>query len=330
MAEQQGAEPSNRTDRKPESKRNRRPIIIIGVIVLIMGVIVGGVYYWNSTFYKSTDDAYVEGHPVNVSARVSGNIVKVHVTDNQHVQEGDPLVEIDPCDYAISVAKADAAVRAAEAAELQASADIEVAKAELTREQQDLHRYEQLAKEDAVARQDLEHARAAATSAQATLNASEKRLTAARAQIAEAKAAADQARLQLSYTKVHAAKAGRITKKQVEVGGFVSVGQALLAIVTDDLYVTANFKETQLTHVHPGQPVAIKVDAYPGIVFGGRVDSIQAGTGAAFSLFPPENATGNFVKIVQRVPVKIVFDQPPDPNHPLGLGMSVTPKVKIK
>jgi membrane fusion protein (multidrug efflux system) len=330
MTERPQAEPSRQEDHKPAAKQSRRTVVIIGVVVLLVAAIAGGFYYWESTFYASTDDAYIEGHPVNVSARVSGNIVRVYVEDNQHVREGDLLVEIDPCEYAIEAVRAEAAVRAAQAAEQQASADIGVAQADLTRQQQDLQRYEQLAKEDAVARQDLEHARAATRSAEATLNASRKRLAAARAQIAQAEASARRARLQLSYAKVYAAKSGRVTKKQIETGGFVSVGQALLAIVTDDMYVTANFKETRLTHMRPGQPVTIRVDTYPGIVLRGHVDSIQAGTGAAFSLFPPENATGNFVKVVQRVPVKIVFDQPPDPNHPLSLGMSVQPRVRIR
>jgi membrane fusion protein (multidrug efflux system) len=330
MAAQQQAESPNYEDRELAPRRSHRRIVVVGAIVLLIGVVVGAVYYWDSTFYESTDDAYIEGHPVNVSARVSGNIVRIYVTDNQRVREGDPLVEIDPCDYAIGVAKAEAAMQAAQADEQQASADIEVARADLARQQQDLHRYEELAKEDAIAKQDLDHTRAATRTAEAILNASEKRMAAARAQFVQAKAAADQSRLQLSYTKVYAAKAGRVTRRQVEQGSFVSVGQGLLAIVTDDLYVTANFKETQLTRMHPGQPATIKVDAYPGFTFDGHIDSIQAGTGAAFSLFPPENASGNFVKIVQRVPVKIVLDQPPDPNRPLGLGMSVRPRVRIR
>lgn len=330
MAVQQQAEPQSHNNQKPASTRSHRWIVVVGVIVLLIAIVSGGIYWWDSTFYESTDDAYIEGHPVNVSARVSGNIVRIYVTDNQRVQEGDLLVEIDPCDYAIGVAKAEAAMQAALGDEQEALADIEVAKAELARQQQDLHRYEELAKEDAVAREDLDHTRAAARSAEAALNADEKHLAATRAKTVQAKAAADQSRLQLSYTKVYAAKAGRITKKQAEVGSFVSVGQGLLAIVTDELYITANFKETKLTRMRPGQPATIKVDAYPGFVFHGHVDSIQAGTGAAFSLFPPENATGNFVKIVQRVPVKIVLDQPPDPNHHLGLGMSVRPKIRIR
>jgi membrane fusion protein (multidrug efflux system) len=138
------------------------------------------------------------------------------------------------------------------------------------------------------------------------------------------------AELQLSYTKIYAPVCGRVTRRSVEVGDYVGIGQELMAIVPDDVYVTANFKETQLTYMRPGQPVEIRIDAFPKKRFTGHVDSIQRGSGAAFSLLPPENATGNYVKIVQRVPVKIVFDEPPDPSYPIGPGMSVVPEVKIR
>jgi membrane fusion protein (multidrug efflux system) len=152
----------------------------------------------------------------------------------------------------------------------------------------------------------------------------------ASADIEQAKANVLQAQLNLSYTKIYAPEDGRVTKKAVEEGTFVQVGQALLALVPQDFWVTANFKETQLAQMQVGQPVAIKVDAYPDKVFKGHVDSFQTGTGARFSLLPPENATGNYVKVVQRVPVKIVFDEQPDPQHPLGPGMSVEPEVEVK
>ena len=170
------------------------------------------------------------------------------------------------------------------------------------KQEQDLRRNEELAKQGAVTEQALEHSRAAATTAQANLNAEEKNLASVRAKTAVAQVAVEAARLQLSYTQVHAPQAGYVTQKSVEVGDYVNIGQPLLVIVTDEMYVIANFKETQLTHMRPGQPVTIRVDAYPGVTFDGHVDSIQAGTGPTFSLFPPENATGNFVKIVQRVP----------------------------
>jgi membrane fusion protein (multidrug efflux system) len=300
------------------------------VIVLLGAVAAGAYYYWQSRYYESTDDAYIQGHPVSVSARVSGNIVAVHVKDNQHVPQGELLVAVDPRDYQIGLERAEAALQAAQADEQKAAADVEAARATWVQQEQDLRRNEELAKQGAATEQALEHSRAAATTAQANLNAQEKSLASVRAQTAVAKVAVDAARLQLSYTQVRAPQAGFVTQKSVEVGAYVNIGQPLLVIVTDEMFVVANFKETQLTHMRPGQPATITVDAYPGVVFRGHVYSIQAGTGPTFSLFPPENATGNFVKIVQRVPVKIVFDQPPDPNHRLVLGMSVRPKVRVR
>jgi len=317
-------------DRKPSSKRKRRWILLVGPIVLLGAVAAGAYYYWQSRFYASTDDAYIQGHPVSVSARVSGNVVGVHVKDNQPVPQGELLVEVDPRDYQIALARADAALQAAQAEEQKAAADVEAARATWTQQEQDLRRNEELAKQGAVTAQVLDHSRAAATAAKANLDASERTWASDRAKTAQAKAAVDQARLQLSYTNVVAPQAGYVTQKSVEVGAYVNVGQPLLVLVTDEMFVIANFKETQLTHMRPGQPATIRVDAYPGVAFHGHVDSIQAGTGPTFSLFPPENATGNFVKIVQRVPVKIVFEGPPDPNHRFVLGLSVQPKVRVR
>jgi len=330
MPEQPPPATPDRDSRKPSSRRRRRLIIVIGLIVLIAAIVAGSIYYWHSRFYQSTDDAYVRGDPVNISARVAGNIVRVHVTDNQWAQAGGPLAEIDPCDYQVRLAKTEASLRSAQADEEQAAADVEVARAQWVQQQQDLRRNEELAQQGAVTTQVLEHSQAAARSAQASLNAAEKRLASFRAKTVEAKVDAEQARLQLSYTQISAPTAGYVTQKRAEEGMYVNIGQPLLAIVPKAMYVVANFKETQLTYMRPGQPVTVRIDAYPGVVFDAHVDSIQAGTGAAFSLFPPENATGNFVKVVQRVPVKIVFNEPPDPNHRLVLGMSVTPKVRVR
>ena len=310
-------------------RRKRRRIVVIGVLVLLGVIAAGAYYYWQSRDYESTDDAYIQGHPVSVSTRVSGNVVAVHVKDNQHVPQGELLIEVDPRDYQIDLERAQAALQAAQANEQKASADVEAARATWVQQEQDLRRNEELVKQGAATEQTLEHSRAAATTAQANLNAQEKNLVSVRAQTAVAKVAVEAARLQLSYTQVRAPQAGFVTQRSVDVGTYVNVGQPLLVIVTDEMFVIANFKETQLTHMHPGQPVTIRVDAYPGVVFRGRVDSIQAGTGPTFSLFPPENATGNFVKIVQRIPVKIVFDGSSDPDHRLVLGLSVRPRVRI-
>jgi membrane fusion protein (multidrug efflux system) len=322
--------PPDRNNKHPPTGRRRRLILLVGIIILLAALTLGGYYYWLSRFYESTNDAYVEGHPVTISARVAGNIVEVSVQDNQHVPQGALLAQIDPCDYQLRVAAARAAVQVKEAEVEKASADVAATKALWTKQEQDLQRNEALAKQGVITTQTLEHSRAAAAEAQANLNADERQLASVRAQVAQLQIAVDQARLQLSYTRIQTPQAGYVTQKSVEVGDYVNVGQPLLVIVPDVVYVSANFKETQLTHVHPGQLATIRVDAYPGVVFRGHVDSIQAGTGAAFSLFPPENATGNFVKVVQRVPVKIVFDEPPGPAHRLALGMSVEAKVQVK
>lgn len=310
--------------------RSRRRLVIIGLIVLLVGGAAGGYYYWQSRFYESTDDAYIEGHPVFISTRVAGVVAQVHVRENQRVEQNAPIVELDPNDYQVRLAKAQAAFQSAQADEKEASASVEVARADWEKQQRDLQRNKELAKQGAVTEQALEHSQTSARSAQASLIAAEGHLTALSAKTAEAKVAVDEARLQLSYTRIRSPTAGYVTQRNVEVGSYVNVGQPLVAIVPDRMYVIANYKETQLTRMRPGQRATVRVDAYPGVVWDARVDSIQAGTGAAFSLFPPENATGNFVKIVQRVPVKITFDEPPDPNRRLVLGMSVTAKVWIR
>ncbi len=320
----------DRGGRKLPSRRRRRLIILIGFIVLLAAIVVGAYYYWRSRYYQSTNDAYVEGHPVVISARAAGNIVRVYVQDNQHVPQDTLLVEIDPRDYQIALARAEAALQSAQADEQKAAADVEAARAEWTKMEQDWHRNEELVKQGAVTPQTAEHSRADATAARANLDAKQRTLASDHAKTVGAQAAVDDAQLRLSYAKVVAPQAGYVTQKSAEVGAYINVGQALLVIVPDDMYVTANFKETQLTLMRPGQPARITVDTYPGVVFAAHVDSIQAGTGPVFSLFPPENATGNFVKIVQRVPVKVVFNEPPDPNHRLVLGMSVEARVRVR
>jgi membrane fusion protein (multidrug efflux system) len=299
------------------------------VLVLLGAIAVGVYYYWQSRHYESTDDAYIQGHPVSVSARVSGNVVAVHVRDNQHVPQEELLLEVDPRDYQIGLARAEAALQAAQANEQKAAADVEASRADWIKKEQDWHRNEELAKQGATTTQTAEHSRADAAAAKANLDAAERNLAAVGAQTGVAKVAVDAARLQLSYARIRAPQAGFVTQKSVAVGAYVNVGQPLLVIVTDEMFVVANFKETQLTHMRPGQPVTIRIDAYPGVTFDGHVDSIQAGTGPTFSLFPPENATGNFVKIVQRVPVKIVFDGSSDSDARLVLGLSVRPRVRI-
>ena len=255
-----------------------------------------------SLCYVSTDDAFVEGHVVPISAKVTAHVTKVLVEDNQEVKTGDLLIELDPNDYTVKARMA--------------KADLQAAEAEAEKAHTDAGRYKQLNTQDEVSKQQLD---------MAVL-----RTQIADAKTASAKARLEQADLDVSYTKIFAPIDGHVTKKSVELGQLVQAGQPLLAIVSKGKWVIANFKETQLTRMKPGQEVEIKIDTYPHKTFKGHVDSIQRGTGARFSLLPPENATGNYVKVVQRVPVKIVFEEPPDKKYPLALGMSAVPKVKVR
>jgi membrane fusion protein (multidrug efflux system) len=251
--------------------------------------------------WESTDDAFIEGHTVTISPRVAGHVVRVLIDDNQTVKKGDILAEIDPRDYAT---KAD-----------QARADVEGARAAVRKTQDDVKRYQDLNARNEASRQTLDHAMADEQSAAASLSAAQARLR--------------QAELDLSYTKIEAPQAGRVTRKSVEEGAYVAVGQSLLTLVPSEVWVVANFKETQLKRMRPGQRAEISVDAYDGKI-PGRVDSLQSGTGARFSVLPAENATGNYVKVVQRVPVKIVLDRSEGAARLLAPGMSVEAEVEVK
>jgi membrane fusion protein (multidrug efflux system) len=286
-----------------KTKSSRKNLFIITVAALtVLGCIFGVYYYFYALSHISTDDAFIEGHAVSVSPKISGHILKVYIDDNQQIKQGQLLAEIDPCDYEVRCKMA--------------QANLEAAQAKASQADQDVSRYKKLTLNDEISKQDMEHVLAKAQIADAEFN--------------QAKAALEQAKLEFSYTKIYAPSEGRITEKSVEEGAFVQIGQTVLTIVTPERWVIANLKETDLTNILPGQPVTIRIDAYPGKAFKGHVDSIQRGTGARFSLLPPENATGNYVKVVQRVPVKIVFDENPDPAHPLALGMSVIPTIRTK
>jgi membrane fusion protein (multidrug efflux system) len=429
----------------------RRPaFLIVASIVLLLAVLFGVRYWAYARSHESTDDAFIDGHIVQVSPKVSGYVLKVYVTDNQNVKAGDLLAELDPRDLQAKIDQAKAALNAglaqhrqaqtqvtltrastranvrqaaagvqqarsgvsgarsgvasersrtaqssagvntAEANMQQARAQLSAAQAEAARANADVQRYQALFEKDEVSRQRLDQAIAAARTANAQVDAANEKVAAQEAQISEARAATsaesantqraesqvgaaraqvnealgrleqantapqqvavseaqaasaganieqlqaavDDAELQMSYTKIYAPETGRVTRKSVEVGALVQVGQPLLAIVPGDVWVTANFKESQVGNIRPGQGVDVTVDAYPGRVFKAHVDSIQAGTGARFSLIPPENATGSYVKVVQRVPVKIVFEPNQiDSQHLLAPGMSAVPEVKIK
>ncbi len=279
----------------------RRSLFLIGGLagVLVLAALVYAVHF--AFTHESTDDAFIDNHSSSISARVEGQVTKVFVDDNQPVKEGDVLVEIDPPDFEVRLDQARAQLLAAKASAVRAGLD--------------LVRYQKLVQTDDASRQQYDTAKADADSAQANVLLQQ--------------AAVRQAELNLSYTRIAAPQDGRVTHKTVQVGDYLKVGQAILAVVPDQVWVTANFKETQLTRMKPGQRVKIKVDAYPRRTFHGHVDSIQSGTGAQFSLLPPENATGNYVKVVERIPVKIVFDSV-DAEEPLAPGMSVVPTVDLR
>jgi membrane fusion protein, multidrug efflux system len=288
---------------RPGRRWYRRPISLVVAAVVLLAAIVGGARYWMyASAHESTDDAFIEADIVSVSARVAGHIARVHVADNQDVSEGQLLVEIDDRQYGAALEQARGQLTAAEAAARRARADAERAR--------------ELFQRQLIARAALDQAVA------------DERTTSAQVEAARAAVAARE--LEVQFTRVVSPVAGRVTRKVAEEGLFVQVGQPLMAIVPRDIYVIGNFKETQLGRMRPGQPVEVRVDAHKGRIFHGHVDSIQRGTGSRFSLLPPENATGNFVKVVQRVPVKIVLDDPPDARFPLGPGMSVVPSVKVK
>ena len=429
----------------------RRPAFLIGAAAVLLLALFFGVRYWAyARSHESTDDAFVDGHIIQVSPKVSGYVLKVYVSDNQNVNAGDLIAELDSRDLQAKVDQAKAAlsggmaqhtqaqtqvnltrvttragirqaaagvqqarsgvagaragvsserskttqasagINTAEANMQQARAQLSAAQAEATRANADVQRYQALYDKDEVSRQRLDQAIAAARTANAQVEAATERVAAAEAQVSasgaatsaqeanaqraetqvgaaraqvnealgrlqqantapqqiavsqaqaasaganleQLQAAVDEAELQLSYAKIYAPEAGRVTRKAVEVGVLVQIGQPLLAVVPGDVWVTANFKESQVGNIRPGESVEVTVDAYPGKVFKAHVDSIQAGTGSRFSLIPPENATGSYVKVVQRVPVKIVFEpNQVDSQHLLAPGMSAVPEVKIK
>jgi membrane fusion protein (multidrug efflux system) len=335
----------------------RRPIIsTIGAVLLAAAVSGGYVYLDYAGHFQSTDDAFIAARQSSLAPKVSGYITAVPVTDNEHVAAGDVIARIDDRDYRIALEQAQAQVAAAQAnvenidaqlnvqqAQISANeAQVEQAQAALLFAQQQADRYQQLGKTGYGSVQNaqqytsqLRQQNAAVATAQATLKLAQRQVEALKAQrasavanLAQAKAQRDQADLNLSYTTVTAAQRGRVVNLSAAVGQFAQPGTNLTMFVPDEIWVTANFKEIQLDQMRPGQPVTLEIDAYPERALRGHVDSVQPGSGTAFSLLPAQNATGNYVKIVQRVPVKIVMDDPPT-DVALGPGMSVVPTVRI-
>ena len=340
--------------KRPEYKKKRVFVpVITAVILVLMGIYLA----IHATFYQSTDDAFVEGRLISVAPRVSGPVIKLLVDDNDEVKAGQLLVEIDPADYEVKLHQAQAKLAEAKAqlnvtekqieeggSNVQQSyEDITSAESKLDFAAKDHKRYTDMYKEGIVSKQDYDNSNTHYTVAQANhkaatekskamesaLESHKAKAEAVKAEIQRLEAEVEQAELNLSYTKIYAPQSGKVSARSVEMGNYLQVGQPLMNIVPEHVWVIANFKEIQLTHMKEGQPVSIKVDTYPGKRFKGHVDSIQRSTGAKSSLFPPENAVGSYVKIVQRVPVKILFDEDIK-DYNIVPGMSVVPKVKIR
>jgi membrane fusion protein, multidrug efflux system len=306
----------------------------VGIAAVALAILAGAAFGIKEiVFYKhhaETDDAYVEQHIDPVLPRVSGFVSEVLVDDNQKVEKGQLLLKIDSRDLQAKVDAARAALENARAKIAVARANVTQASAESGKSAADLERYAALRRKEEISQQQYDAAATAARTGSAAVAAEKKSVTAAEAEAAQKKGDLDFAQLQVSYAEVLAPSTGLVSKKSVEVGQYVQAGQPLLAIVEDrDVWVVANFKETQLKKMRVGQEVEMTVDAYPKTVFRGRVESFAAATGAKFALLPPDNATGNFTKVVQRVPVKIVLADRADPEHPLRAGMSVNAIVKL-
>jgi len=400
--------PSTERDFHTRPSRRQSPAFKIGIgVVILVLLVVGFFVYRYISSYESTDDAQVDGHINSISARISGHVIKLNVEDNQYVQAGTVLVEIDPADYQVAydrakadfadaqaaaeaagvtvpitsvnttgqvsateadVASARAGIQVAQQQSQAARAQLQEAEANNVKAQNDLARYKQLVDKQEISQQQydqavasskasaaaVEAARASADAAQQQVTQAQGRLVQAQAnwanantaprqmQVTRAKAASalaeaqrkkadlDQAELNLRYTKIIAPVNGIVSNRTVEVGQNVAPGQELMKVINlDDVWITANFKETQLRDMRPGQRVTIEVDAN-GRKYNGKVDSVAGASGARFSLLPPENATGNYVKVVQRIPVKIVLDPGSNSDHQLRPGESVTPKVWIR
>jgi membrane fusion protein (multidrug efflux system) len=330
----------------------RKVLLAVLIIALIVAIIPAWHYYKFLASHVSTDDAYVDGTVALLSSRVPGSVVRIFVEDNWKVEGGQPLLILDPRDYQARVDEAEAQLARAQQSVDQlfaqldsAGAGLKLADSQLRQANIDYDRARSLAHEGVVSREYYDQAETSQRVALADRALAEHQVEQARAALGgnmedsaryqrpiveQARAALQMAKLDLSYTEIRAPLGGIVTRKSVHVGNRVQPGEPLLAIVpVDRLYITANYKETQLTDVRVGQPAKVEADIYPGYIYDAHVDSISVGTGAAFALLPPENATGNWVKVVQRIPVKIVLNSPPPADKPLRMGLSVNSSIDI-
>ncbi len=342
------------SEEKPKPQKNGQRFFspqkkgaLIILLMAAMAVCFGGSWIIETRSNLSTDNAFIESNIHPVSSRITGTVTGVYVKDNQMVKKGELLVALDPADYRAASEKAAASVSVAanetSGDRLQvasAKAVVESAKARHEQATTDLRRGEALYAREVIPKEQLDRLKTGQRVADAQLQEAKEQLGKAQAiagdynkagsvaRVRQKQAELAESRLKLGYTKITAPADGYITRKGVETGATIQPGQALMAVVPlDGSWITANYKESQITHIRPGQKVSFRVDAYPGQIFSGAVDSLMAGTGAAFSLLPPENATGNYVKVVQRIPVKILIDHKTDPDHFLRVGMSVTPTI---
>lgn len=306
----------------------------IATIVCVVLVAIFSYKYFSS--FESTDDAFVEANVIRISPQVSGIISKLLVDDNQPVKRGQLLLEIDDKDFVVRYEQAKAGYEMALYKQKPAIADVTSANIDLDVSKKDFDRYTNLFNKGAASKQELDRAKSKYEMAKARYSASQENVFStsknkvADAELKKLESLMKQAKLELSYTKIYASEDGKITNRSAENGAFIHAGAPLFSIVPERRWIVANFKETQIKKMHPGQKVEIKIDAYPDIKFKGKVDSIQSSTGARTSLFPPENAVGSYVKVVQRVPVKIVFTEELQQEYNIEPGMSVIPKVFIK
>jgi membrane fusion protein, multidrug efflux system len=345
-------------DSSPPASKLSASKLSIGAGALIALLLVAGYFVIRGRYSERTDDAYVTAHLTTVTAHVPAYVQTLHVDDNNTINAGELLVELDPRDYAVAVDLAQANLAAAEdkrneadnrvsiadANVAQARAELEVARANAVLAAANFKRLRAVSDARAVSSERIDAGHAAADATRAQVTAAETKVRAIRASsvlartevttatalVAQARADLNQALLNLSYTKISAVEGGTIANKTVEQGNYVQPGQMLLSIVPWTVYIIANFKETQLARIRPGQPATVHVDAFPSLRLKGHVDSLQRGTGSVFALLPPENATGNFVKVVQRVPVKILFDDPREALRWISPGMSVEVEVRFK
>lgn len=347
-------EETNTSEDRPELSKKR---VLVPTILAICLLITGIVVAIHSTFFQSTDDAFVEGRLISVAPRVAGPVVNLLVDDNYDVKQGQLLLEIDPNDYETKLHSTEAKLAEAKAQLKVSQKEVEVGSSDLSQSyeditstkskldfaQKDYKRYSDMHRAGIASKQEYDNSKTHLTVAKANykgandkskalksaLESHQAKTEAVSAEIQRLEAEVEQAKLDLSYTKIYAPQSGKVSARSVEKGNYVQVGQPLMQIVPEKVWVVANFKEIQLTNMKAGQPVKIKIDTYPGKKFKGHIESIQRATGAKSSLFPPENAVGSYVKIVQRVPVKIVFDEDIT-NYNIVPGMSVVPKVQVK